>query len=153
MRTIETSTEINASPAQVWKILTSLEEYRTWNPFITAAEGEPAVGERLRIRIEPPGAQRATFRPTVTMATPNERFGWRGRLFVPGLFDGHHTFTIEALDGDRVRFTQRESFSGLLVPVLLDTASVTAGFERMNEALKTRAQALDTEADGSAVAA
>lgn len=145
MQTIEASTEIHAPAARVWEVLTSFEEYRSWNPFITAAEGNPIVGDKLRVRIEPPGSRSATFRPTVTEAAPNERLSWRGRLLVPGLFDGRHTFMIESLTADRVWFTQRETFSGVLVPVLLDAASVTAGFEAMNEALKARAEGIDVQ--------
>ena len=65
-----------------------------------------------------------------------------GRLLMPGLFDGEHTFTIETLEANRIRFTQREVFTGLLVPLFargLDT-DTRRGFEEMNQALKSRAE-------------
>jgi len=61
---------------------------------------------------------------------------------MPGLFDGEHIFTIENLDANRVRFTQREVFTGLLVPLFarsLDT-DTRRGFEEMNQVLKSRAE-------------
>ncbi len=62
-------------------------------------------------------------------------------LFIPGLFDGEHSFTIEAVGENRIRFTQREIFTGLLVP-LFAPALIWArrGFEEMNQALKAQAE-------------
>ena len=83
-----------------------------------------------------------TFRPTVLKAEPNRELRWLGHLLISGLFDGEHSFTIEPLGESRVRFTQREVFTGLLVPLFargLDT-DTWRGFEEMNLALKARAE-------------
>ncbi|MFQ5572357.1 MAG: SRPBCC family protein [Rhodothermales bacterium] len=144
MRALYTDIEIHASPEAVWAVLTQLSRYDTWNPFITRAEGRVRVGERLTVRLEPPGGKPMTFRPTVTRVTNHEEFRWLGRLLFRGLFDGEHIFELEALDGHRVRLIHREEFRGLLVPLLwkrLDT-STREGFEAMNRALKERAEAL-----------
>ena len=45
------SRDIAASPETVWSILTDLEAYADWNPFITQASGEVTVGTRLVSRI------------------------------------------------------------------------------------------------------
>ena len=78
------------------------------------------------------------------MAERERRFAWLGRLGgVPKLFDGEHSFAIEPLGPNRVRFVQSEKFGGILVPFLrkmLET-STRAGFEAMNRALKDRAEA------------
>ena len=82
------------------------------------------------------------FRPKVLKAEPNRELRWLGHLVVPGLFDGEHIFVIEPLGPDRVRFIQREIFTGLLVPLFargLD-ADTQRGFEEMNKALKVRAE-------------
>ena len=84
-----------------------------------------------------------TFRPKILNAEPNRELRWLGHLFVPGLFDGEHSFTIEPLGHARVRFVQREIFRGLLVPLFsrgLDR-DTRRGFEEMNRALKERAEA------------
>jgi hypothetical protein len=82
-----------------------------------------------------------TFRPEVLEATSAHRLRWLGHLFVPGLFDGEHTFTIDPVGADRVRLTQQEEFRGLLVPVILAfIGKPTEGFRLMNQALKTRVE-------------
>lgn len=73
---------------------------------------------------------------------PQRELRWLGHLFVPGLFDGEHAFIIEALEPGRVRFIQREVFTGLLVPMfsrMLDK-DTKRGFMEMNNALKMRAE-------------
>lgn len=140
MTTIETSIDIYAPASTVWTTLVDFDAYPEWNPFVKRIDGVPAEGERLEVRIEPPGSRGMTFKPRVTAAQPEERFEWLGNLFVPGLFDGRHEFRLEALDKDHTRLHHSESFSGLLVGLLLDRDATRHGFELMNEALKTRAE-------------
>lgn len=140
---LRTHIEINASPERVWRILTDFAAYPHWNPFIPRASGSARRGERLTIRLQPVGGRGMTFRPTVLEADPRKRLRWIGRVLVPGVFDGEHSFTIEPLGEGRVRVVQQEHFSGLLVPLLarsLDRRTLPA-FEQMNQALKRRAEA------------
>lgn len=142
MKELHSEIEIAASAERVWELLTDFASYPQWNPFIRSISGEPTPGERLEARIEPPGGQGMTFKPKVLNAEPNRELRWLGHLLVPGLFDGEHSFTIQPLEENRVRFIQREAFKGLLVPLFarsLDT-NTQRGFEEMNRALKERAE-------------
>jgi hypothetical protein len=94
------------------------------------------------VRIEPPGGRGMTFRPTVLTVEPNRELRWLGRLLLPGLFDGEHSFRLEPLATGRVRLVQAERFTGLLVPILGGMLGNTErGFQAMNQALKERAEA------------
>ncbi|MFA4876742.1 MAG: SRPBCC domain-containing protein [Methanoregula sp.] len=142
MKELRSEIEIAASAGRVWEILTGFADFPQWNPFIRRARGNLLEGERLEVILQPSGARGMTFRPTVLTADTDRELRWIGHLFVPGLFDGEHIFTIEPLGTGRVRFTQREIFTGLLVPLLapmLDT-DTRRGFEEMNKALKARAE-------------
>jgi len=142
MKELRSEIEIQASAERVWQLLTDFPSFPQWNPFIRKASGSIQVGERLEVNIQPSGASGMTFRPTVLKAEPNRELRWLGHLLISGLFDGEHSFTIEPLRESRVRFTQREVFTGLLVPLFargLDT-DTRRGFEEMNQALKTRAE-------------
>ena len=141
---IATEIEIDATPDTVWAMLTDLPAYRDWNPFITSAEGSVVVGERLVNRLEPPGGKAMTFKPTVTAVEDRRVFEWLGRLGVPGVFDGRHRFELVPTDGG-TRLVHTEHFKGVLVPFMkksLDSQTV-AGFEAMNTALRSRAEAHD----------
>ena len=104
--------------------------------------GIPKVGERLRVFIQPPGGKGMVFKPTVLRSDVNRELRWRGRLLMPGLFDGEHYFRIEPIDKNRVRFIHGENFSGLLVKLFASSLDegTTEGFKAMNAALKERAE-------------
>ena len=132
--------EIDALAHRVWETLVDFDAYPDWNPFIRKIGGAARPGGRLSVAIHPPGRRPMTFRPIVLRAQPHRELRWRGRLLLPGLFDGEHVFSIAPLSSTRVRFSQREKFSGLLVPLvrrrLLD--ATRRGFEEMNQALERR---------------
>jgi hypothetical protein len=141
-KVLQTRIEIQASPERVWEILTDFPSYPEWNPFIRRVTGEAQEGTTLEVQIELAGGRKMTFRPKLLAVEPSRELRWLGRLFMPGLFDGEHVFTIEPVDEKRVRFTQRESFTGLLVPALLSRVEEGTwhGFREMNKALKDRAE-------------
>jgi len=142
MKELRTEIEIQASAGRVWQILTDFANFPNWNPFIRLAKGEPRIGAQLEVFMKPSGAKGMTFRPLVLKAEPNRELRWLGHLLVPGLFDGEHIFTIEPLGANRVRFVQREIFTGLLVPLFMRWlhTETLRGFEEMNHALKIRAE-------------
>ena len=142
MKELRIEIEIQASDKRVWQLLTDFASYPQWNPFMRRVVGKPKTGARLDVYIQPSGASGMTFRPTVLKAEPNRELRWLGHLLMPGLFDGEHILTIESLAEHRVRFVQREIFTGILVPLFahgLDT-DTRRGFEEMNRALKARAE-------------
>ncbi|MGA2467434.1 MAG: SRPBCC domain-containing protein [Thermodesulfobacteriota bacterium] len=142
MKEVFSEIEIQAPAEHVWQVLTDFASYPEWNPFIHRISGQPKEGTRLKVYIEPPGAKGRTFHPKILKAQPNCELRWLGRLLIPGLFDGDHFFSIEHLGRNRVRFVQREIFSGLLVSFFthgLDM-NIRLGFEQMNQALKLQAE-------------
>jgi hypothetical protein len=145
VKTIEAVTEIDAAAQAVWAALSAVSKYPDWNPFITTFEGELVVGSRVEVRIAPPGGRPMTFRPTITAVEEERRLEWLGRLLVPGVFDGRHSFQLEDLGQGRTRLTQSEVFSGVLVGLTGKTLKRTrAGFEAMNQAVRQRAELATT---------
>jgi hypothetical protein len=139
---LESEIEINASAESVWRVLIDFDAYPSWNPFIKEISGRPAVGEKLRAFIQPPGGKGMVFKPTVLKAEKNRELRWLGHLVMPRLFDGEHYFRIESIHANGVRFVHGEIFSGLLVRLFagsLDTGTLS-GLREMNEALKRRAE-------------
>lgn len=135
--------DIDATPEVVWQVLTDLDAYREWNPFITSSDGNAGVGERLVNRMEPPGGMAITLKPHVTVVEDQKAFEWLGKVGFWGLFDGRHRFDLEATPTG-TRFVQSEDLDGVLVRLLrhsVDT-STKAGFEAMNLALKARAESI-----------
>src|SRR5215469_4455316 len=132
MKTVSSTVEINASPEHVWGVLTDLPGHASWDPFITSISGPLVPGQRLNVRIEPPGSSQTSFKPTVTSVVENRELAWLGRLVMPGLFDGAHRFTLEPTQSG-IKLKKSESFSGLLVGFSRRLLHNTQqGFEQLN---------------------
>ena len=136
---ITTHLTVSAAVEDVWETLTDLDRYGSWNPFITAAAGAITVGERLDLTIQPAGGRAMRFKPWVTAVEPRHYVEWLGRVGMPGIFDGRHSFTLTPLTSARTLVQQSETFSGALVPFAGSVLARTrVGFEHMNEALGHR---------------
>jgi len=116
---IQTSADIEASPAEVWEVLTDYAAYPEWNPTQDSLDGA-----------------------TVTMSVANETLRWETTTGLIGIFDGERTFTLEPLDGGGTRFTQSELFRGVLVPFAGESLKneTAPGFHAMNAALRERVE-------------
>jgi hypothetical protein len=68
---------------------------------------------------------------------------WRATFIARRLFSGEHGFRVDATSDERVRFTQDETFTGLLVPIYarMRLNATREGFDKVNEALRERAEA------------
>ncbi|HLJ51460.1 MAG TPA: SRPBCC domain-containing protein, partial [Bryobacteraceae bacterium] len=137
MHEVRTDIEIEATPERVWSILLDFPSHPDWNPFVRSIKGVAKVGDRLTVFIQPQGGKGMTFHPAILTVIPNAELRWRGRFFLPGIFDGEHYFQINQIAPRHVRFVQGEKFSGVLVPFAksrLD-GGTKAGFIAMNQAL------------------
>ena len=142
-RWIESAVRIDAPAHRVWEILLDTARYPDWNPFLRRVEGELRPGMRLKVEVDLPRLGPQRFRPTVLAVLPERELRWLGRLRLPGVFDGEHRFRLEENGEGRMRFLQDGCFQGILVVPLWRrlAPAIREGFERMNRALKVRAEA------------
>lgn len=147
MREIHTQIVIQAKPKDVWTTLTDFQAYKAWNPFIKAIEGTIEIGSKFDVFIQPPDSKQMHFRPVCKVLSAPHELRWLGSLIFPGLFDGEHIFEIRDLGNGSSEFVQRERFRGVLVPLFWASMhkKTKAGFEEMNEALKTRVESNNSQ--------
>ena len=139
MKELRTQIIIDASPEKVWQVLTDLDKYPEWNPFICHAIGKAETGKTVDIDFRPDG-KGLKLHCTVARFELNRELSWKYHAMHPMLFRGEHIFTIEPLGEKRIRFIDREEFHGLLVFTQakdIDT-NTKRGFEAMDKALKAR---------------
>jgi hypothetical protein len=142
MKSISTEILIDSSREKVWNILSDFPSYPDWNPFITEISGNLKMGSALKVTLEIEGRKPTSFIPRIIIVIPGEKLCWKGKTIVRGLFDGTHYFILEETGDGKTHLTQGENFSGLLAGAILsriETATL-AGFERMNLALKEKAE-------------
>lgn len=141
MKNIRTEILINRDITNVWDVLMNFESYPKWNPFIRSISGEPKLGNRLIVTINPSGGKGMTFKPKILTLEPNKEFRWKGKLGINGIFDGEHYFILEYLDKNKTKFIHGEIFSGILVYFagkMLDKTE--KGFQIMNESIKNECE-------------
>ena len=142
MKIIETSIVIDSTPEKVWGILTNFEEYELWNPFMTKVIGSATLNSKIEVNINTISGKKRTYYPIITRCETNKELRWKGKSFLPGVFDGERIFILENSKDDKILFYHKEIFSGLgvrLVGNKLDE-SLRESFVTMNEALKVRAE-------------
>ena len=119
--------------------------------FILAIEGEARRGAPLAVRLDDGGGV-MRVRPTIVTFNENVELRWRGVVGASFVFVGEHSFRLQSLPNGATRFTQSETFGGILVPLFwkrLDGQTRRA-FHSFNDALRRRAEAIPL-ADEAAV--
>ena len=140
MREVHTEIEIDAPAERVWQILTDFDHWSEWNPFLYRAIGKAEQGEHVELFFERSGTKEVKLNSTITKLDPEREWVWKYPVIWSALFQGEHSFAVEKIDENRVRFSQHEVFTGLLVPIFLKEAETISGFETMDKALKARAE-------------
>ncbi len=147
---------IQASPAQIWAILSDFESFPAWNPFIRRASGEIVTGQKISVNLRLYGKTLVPFKPTITMSEAPNELRWLARMGPAGVFDVERFFIIEAGPDGGSTFHQGEDCTGFLAPIALKTgleSRILAGYERLNQALKKRAERLAAGTEAPAATA
>ena len=50
VKTVTATIEIDATPAEVWAVLTDLASYPQWNPLFPEASGDLVAGKRITLK-------------------------------------------------------------------------------------------------------
>ncbi len=134
---IKTEITIKASKERIWNILTDLENYKNWNPFMINSKGEIKEGSRITNTMKN-GDKNMTFKPVILKVDENNYFEWLGSLWFKGLFDGRHYFKLENIGENQSKLIHGEHFSGILSKMILKKIGreTEHNFQRMNVALK-----------------
>lgn len=132
---------IQATSEEVWDVLTNLNIYAEWNPFIYSTEGEIELGGKVRLSAKS-GSIDMNFNCLVVKVIPNRELQWKWHIVFPILFRGEHTFTIEPADDKSIRFINVEIFKGILLPLFTKMVATDGkdGMVAMDKALKDRVE-------------
>ena len=103
--------EVAASAAIVWRVLTEIANWPSWNPDVKSAtlEGPLAPGTQFRWKAGP-----GTITSTLQGVEPAHRIEWTGTTF--GI-KAIHVYELEQRDGTTM-VRSAESWDGLLVRLL-----------------------------------
>ncbi len=141
-REYRTHVDISARAERVWEVLTDLESYKNWNPFILRARGRLREGSAIKIQFRLHNGLVIPAKPRIIKVEPCSRISWEGWLVTPRLLGGEHRFLLREMPQGVTRLTQREIYGGILLPWVWWHLKRDAekGFHAMNQALKNRVE-------------
>lgn len=139
---IKTQIVINASDKSVWDILTDVDNYGQWNPFIRKMSGGLQAGAPIRLSIRAAKGMNIHLRANINQIEPCRYVSWSGPK-IPGFFGNEHFFKIKPAGALKTLFIHGETFSGILgffMFIVINTGFLGL-YKNMNTALKHRAEA------------
>jgi hypothetical protein len=141
---VHTTIDISTDPQKVWDVLKDFDRYPEWNPCLLSVIGEKSIGSMLSVTIDPAYSINKRFKARLLEYSKEKGIRWFGRLWIPHLFAGTHSFVMMPT-ASGVTFIQQEEFSGILVPFLkgMLERKTKKGYEEMNRALKARSEKVD----------
>lgn len=141
------SVDIAAPIDTVWNILTALDAYDAWNPFVVQVVGaaRPTVGTPLVLHVRwPDGSGMKVGERVSRVEAPGERavLAWifQGVLPTFGLVRAERVQTLTRLDAQTTRYESEEVFHGLLAR-FVPLKRVITRFHDSAQALKRHAEA------------
>jgi len=137
MRSYEASSLIEATPEQVWPVLTDTAAWPDWDSGVTKVDGRLALGEKLSITVTASSGR--AFPVKVVQLSAPERMVFLGGMPL-GLFTGERTYTLVP-EGTGTRFTMREEYTGPLAGMIFTTIpDLGPSFRQFAEGLKQQAE-------------
>jgi len=132
---------IQATPEEVWEVLTDFDRHAEWNPLIYQAKGVVEVGRRIKVSARS-GSLDMKYRCLVVKVELHREFQWKWHVVLPFLIGADHIFKIEPITEKSVHFINREIFKGILVPFLTKLLFVQGkeSMVAMDKALKERVE-------------
>jgi hypothetical protein len=143
MAQIQTSIEIDATAAAVWKVLTDTRAYDEWNPFITRISGALTPGKKFSF-VAPFAGRELPISAKVLRVEENRELRWRGPPMdlLGKVFSGEHYLRLESVGPEKTRFVHGEEFGGVVVDLFWSKLEprLLPLYTSMNEALKRRVE-------------
>ncbi|MBD3316512.1 MAG: hypothetical protein GF344_12055 [Chitinivibrionales bacterium] len=143
MLQVTSSIIIDAPAERVWYILTNVNFYKCWNPFVIGGSGRIEEGLNLNVAI-----RSASFAPRRTVlhvvkVRPPFGFKIRERMLFECVLNAEYAFWLQISGPEGMRFVQTTTYRGLLVPFMryrLNHSTVWRRQDAMNRALKRLAE-------------
>lgn len=141
-RTIYSDIIIDASPEQVWEVLTDFESYPEWSYLFRKLEGDFKDQGEVTVWFDrkPGKNDKQMVMEHVLSVEEGASFSWSD-VFAMGMKD-HHVFKVEATNDGRTRFIQSDEAQGGMTWLAGGAVSKyeSEHYPQFNQALKTEVE-------------
>lgn len=143
---IEYSFDVEAAPAVVWEVITDLDRYGQWNPFVLECRSTLNPGDPIHMLVQ---IGKGTRRQEEIMHDwhDGQGFSYCMKPAPLGALSSFRSHRIEPLANGGSRYHSSFELKGWLAPVVrsLLGSKLEAGFAGMSRGIRDRAQSLARE--------
>ena len=125
-RSVRAVLTIDATPEEIWAVLTDPETYAEWNPIFVSVEGRFDPGATLAVERKNPDRSLSILTPKVERVVPNQLINQVAG--VSGVLAYDHTWQLDRVESG-TKVTQREEYQGIGV-LFLDEVWIAAAHRR-----------------------
>ncbi len=129
---------IHARPEIVWSVLIDTDSYDSWNPVMKLLEGEVKEGNKVKYRFTQSADNSYDIATNVKKVISDKLLYQGGGM--PLFLTFSHKYILEP-SGKGTKLTIHEDYKGIGVN-FWNPSPVQAAYERLNEAIKKRAESL-----------
>ena len=140
-RTIYTDIIIDATPEQVWSVLSDTKNYKNWASFLIDIEGEIKDGNKITavFQMDPAKDKLNKIVHTISV-TEGKEFYWAEKG--PGGIRDNHHFRVEDAGNGKTRFIQSDEIMKGITWLMGGNLSKTyaKGYQGFNQNLKAEVE-------------
>lgn len=113
-KSVHAEIKVQASPAQVWAILTDIQQIREWNHVLIPVEGELVEGNKIKYEFyQEQGGKATIIDAKVNRIEKEKLINQKGGI--PGVLTFDHQYRLESVSvGTKVII--HEDYRGIMVP-------------------------------------
>ena len=144
---LDESIEIDAPHELVWEVITDLQRYGEWNPFVVECRSTLKPGDPISMRVQIFDAFAQPQREVIFENEEGKRICYGLSPKPLGAMASHRCHVIEALPESRTRYHSQFRLEGWLAPLTraLFGSRLERGFAAMTQAIGQRAELLCEE--------
>lgn len=143
--TVFTEIDINATPEDVWRVLTDWKKLHEWSSsFVGISVDNLAEGKSFKVYFKNPlNGEVMAFDRICTVYEEGKKFGWSGEL-TPHGFTDNHIYTLEPTERGTTLFKQEDGIHGKHSKLvnILSKKHMRSMYEKFNQQLKERVESM-----------
>jgi len=137
-KTFHAEITIDATPEEVWSVLTDVSNYAAWNPLLVPISGGIREGAEVEYRMTQPDGTQSVMKSRVGKVVALKEL--HQHAGITGILTAHHSYRLEPTQGG-TRLLQHEVDNGVAM-LFWDSSWVQPTYEEVNQALKRHVEGL-----------
>ena len=137
-KSVHSKISINATPNQVWEVITNTAQYNEWNTVMNLLEGNIKEGNLVKYRFTQEEGKHYDIPSQVKKMIPSSLLNQGGGMV--GIITFDHKYILKEEKG-KTELVIHEDYRGIFVP-FWNPEPVQKAYDRLNKDIKNRVESL-----------